>query len=72
LSEVEFGTSPDLIHKVCGILEINALVVQIFGTELTGIYPTVSMIEHNCLPNTNLSFNKFGHICVNAARKIIK
>jgi len=72
LSKVDFEASSDLIHRVCGILDVNAVVVQTVGTELIGIYPTVSILEHDCLSNTNLSFNKHGHICVNAARKIVK
>ncbi|CAH1964736.1 unnamed protein product [Acanthoscelides obtectus] len=44
-------TSPHLIHKVYGILDVNA-------TELTEeieamvLYPTASLLEHNCVPNT--------------------
>ncbi|VEN63535.1 unnamed protein product [Callosobruchus maculatus] len=43
--------SPDLIHKIYGILDVNA-------TELTEeieamvLYPTASLFEHNCVPNT--------------------
>lgn len=72
LSEVEFEASSELIHKVCGILDVNALDVQISGAELTAVYSTVSMLEHSCLPNVCLSFDKFGHISVNVARKVVK
>lgn len=72
MSEVEFEASSDLIHKVCGILDVNALDVNVAEMELTGVYPTVSILEHNCLPNTSMSFDKFGRINVYAARKIIK
>lgn len=72
MSEVEFETSADIIHKICGILDVNSLDVQVAGLELTAIYSIVSMLEHDCLSNVNLSFNKFGHICVYAARKIVK
>lgn len=72
LNEMKFEASSDLIHKVCGILDVNALDVQVAEMELTGVYPTVSALEHNCLPNTSLSFDKFGRISVYAARKITK
>lgn len=72
MNKVEFEASPDLIHKICGILDINALDVQISGMELTAIYPCVSMLEHSCLPNASLSFDKHGHVIVNVARKIAK
>lgn len=71
LSE-EFEASSDLIHKICGILDVNALDVQVAGLELTAIYPTVSKLEHNCLPNIGISFDKCGRIYVYAARKIVK
>jgi len=68
----EFETSSDIIHKICGILDVNALDVQVAGLELTAIYPTVSKLEHNCLPNVGISFDKCGRIYVYASRKITK
>lgn len=72
LNEVEFEASSDLIHKICGILDVNALDVQVAGVELTAIYPRVSMLEHNCLPNVNLLFDKFGYVFANVAQKVTK
>lgn len=72
MNEVDFEASSDLIHKICGILDVNSIDVQIAGMELTAVYPTVSMIEHNCISNTILLFDKFGRIRVHAARKITK
>lgn len=72
MSKIQFEASSDLIHKVCGILDVNALDVHVAGVELTAIYSNVCMLEHNCLPNVSLSFDQFGHICVRAARKIAK
>lgn len=69
---MEFEVSSDLIHKICAILDVNALDVQIGKMELTAIYPTVSMLEHDCLPNIGLSFDKFGRVSVYAARNIAK
>lgn len=71
-NEVNFEASTDLIHKICGILDVNSIDVQIAGMELSAVYPTVSMIEHNCIPNACLLFDKFGRIRVHAARKIAK
>jgi hypothetical protein len=72
LSEIKIKASSDLIHKICGILDVNALDVHVAGMELTALYPNVSKMEHNCLPNTSITFDKFGHISVSAARKIAK
>lgn len=72
LNPEEFEASSDLIHKICAILDLNALDVQVSGMDLTAVYPTVSKLEHNCLPNTSISFDKCGRIYVYAARKIAK
>lgn len=72
MSKIKFEASSDLIHRVCGILDVNAIDVHVAGMELTALYPNVSKMEHNCLPNTNITFDKFGHISVCAARKISK
>lgn len=72
LKESDLKASSDLIHKICGILDVNSLDIQVAKIELSAIYPTVSIIEHNCLPNISFSCNKLGHINVYAARKIAK
>lgn len=72
MAKADFEASPGVIHKVCGILDVNAIDVQVAGMELTAIYPIVSMLEHNCLPNTSLSFDKSGRVFVYAGRKITK
>lgn len=42
---------PD-IHKILGILDINALHFNISQEiELTALFPTFSMLEHSCVPN---------------------
>lgn len=72
LKELDLKVSLDLIHKVCGILDVNSLDIKISEMELSAIYPTVSILEHNCLPNVSFSYDKFGHINVYTARKIAK
>lgn len=72
MSEIKFEASSDLIHRVCGILDVNAIDVHVAGMELSAVYSNVGMLEHSCLPNTSLTFDKCGHISVCAARKIAK
>ncbi|XP_050549131.1 SET domain-containing protein SmydA-8-like isoform X2 [Daktulosphaira vitifoliae] len=72
LRTFDFDTSEETIHKICGILDVNALDVQLFGIYVSAIYPTISMLEHNCLPNIRLSYDKHGCACIYAARKIEK
>ncbi|CAL8106863.1 unnamed protein product [Orchesella dallaii] len=42
---------PD-VHKIVGIIEINALNISISqNVEVSGIFPTVSLMEHSCIPS---------------------
>lgn len=50
--------STELIHKICGIIDINALEVNLNnGCEISALYALACMMEHNCIPNTKHSFN---------------
>ncbi|XP_050308456.1 SET domain-containing protein SmydA-8-like [Anthonomus grandis grandis] len=43
--------SADLIHKIYGALDVNATEIT-EPVDLFVLYPTASLLEHNCLPNT--------------------
>lgn len=43
--------SRETIHKICGIIDVNSLEINQDG-ELSAIYPTAYLMEHNCVPNT--------------------
>lgn len=45
----------DLIHHMCGVLEVNAFEV---GSGLRAIYPNAYLFAHNCTPNTKHSDGK--------------
>lgn len=47
--------SKELIHKICGIVAVNSLEINQDG-EISAIYPTSCLLEHNCVPNTVLVF----------------
>ena len=50
-------TSDNTLHKICGVLDVNALEIRLpLGSEVLALYPTVYLMEHNCLPNTRHSF----------------
>ncbi|XP_050442729.1 SET and MYND domain-containing protein 4-like isoform X2 [Adelges cooleyi] len=72
LTTSELDSSAETIHKVCGILDVNSVDVQLSGINLTAVYPVVSLLEHSCLPNIRLSFDEAGRACVYATRKINK
>jgi len=52
---------PD-VHKILGILDVNALHFNVSPVderelEVSAIFPTFSMLEHNCCPNTRFYLN---------------
>jgi hypothetical protein len=63
------------LHKIFGIIETNAMYIRLpTGTEICGLYPTASLLQHSCLPNVSYNFdmkNAF-KIVVKAARAIEK
>lgn len=53
-SKVLDDTSSEIIHVIAGILDINALDIHYNDhIELSALYPTFSLLEHSCLPNTH-------------------
>ncbi|CAG9774056.1 unnamed protein product [Ceutorhynchus assimilis] len=43
--------SKETIHKICGIIDVNALEIN-QDAEVTALYPTAYLMEHNCMCNT--------------------
>lgn len=42
-----------IIHRICGILDINALDIRLStGLEIQGVYPCAALMEHSCNPST--------------------
>ncbi|XP_045477344.1 SET domain-containing protein SmydA-8-like [Harmonia axyridis] len=48
-------TAKETIHKICGIIDVNALEIN-QDAEISALYPTAYLMEHNCVPNTYHSF----------------
>lgn len=49
--------SSDLIHKLYAILDVNATEInEEFDAEI--LYPTASLLEHNCTPNTSQTIDE--------------
>lgn len=45
--------SKDLIHQVCGILEVNSFEAKTKkGHKVRCIYPQLASLAHSCVPNT--------------------
>ena len=71
-------TSENTLHKICGVLDVNGLEIRLpLGSEVLALYPTVYLMEHNCLPNTRHTFEtspgeRQYRISVSATRHIAK
>lgn len=49
--------SKELIHRICGIIDTNALEIRLLsGAELNALYYNTCLIEHSCVPNTKHTF----------------
>jgi hypothetical protein len=70
--------SENTLHRICGILDVNGLDIRLaLGSEVVALYPTVYLMEHNCLPNTRHSFEicpgeRQYRVSVKATRHIAK
>lgn len=59
-----------MIHKIIGVLDTNALDIAWNGVDISGLYPTFSMIEHSCQANIKYMFNKKKQVVVKAAKNL--
>lgn len=66
-----------LIHRLCGILEVNALNVGLGGDdddrhEISALYENACILEHSCVPNCYYTFDtkRQGKITMRAGRSI--
>ncbi|BFG05591.1 SET domain-containing protein SmydA-8 [Drosophila madeirensis] len=49
---------PELLHRLCGIIETNYMVVELpTGIELSGMFRQACMMEHACQPNCYFQFD---------------
>lgn len=47
--------SRETLHQICGIVDVNSLEIN-QGGEVSALYATACMMEHNCVPNTMHTF----------------
>lgn len=48
--------SSDTIHQLCGIIDVNSLEIN-QDAEVSALYPTAYLMEHNCVCNTIHTFD---------------
>ncbi|XP_037973251.2 SET domain-containing protein SmydA-8 [Plutella xylostella] len=50
--------STALLHRMCGIIDTNALEIRLHdGVELLALYTNTCIMEHSCIPNTKHTFS---------------
>lgn len=47
--------SKETIHRICGLIDVNALEIN-QDAEVTALYATSYLMEHNCVCNTMHNF----------------
>lgn len=53
--------SEELIHKVCGILEVNAFEARaVSGSMIRCLFPKLAILSHNCISNIHHSVSPYG------------
>lgn len=63
--------SANIIHRICGAIDVNALEIQEGQVEILALLPTAFIMCHSCIPNTKHTF-KDTRITVQAAVNIAK
>lgn len=48
--------TPETIHQLCGIIDVNSLEIN-QDAEVSALYPTAYLMEHNCVCNTFHTFD---------------
>ena len=64
--------SEETILSVCGILFVNCFDIPWIGEGLQAVYATGSLLEHDCVPNANKTFNGDMQVVIRAAVAISK
>lgn len=66
-----WDVSETTLHKLCGVLDVNALEVRLSDTtDVQALYPTASLLEHCCVPNVRMVFDDNLKLTVTSALPI--
>lgn len=63
----DIDSSEKSIHKITGIIDVNALELRLADSEVLGLYPNFAMMEHSCTPNTKHTFSDNRQVILKAA-----
>lgn len=66
----DIDASEGSIHQMTGIIDVNGVDIPMMDSEAAGIYPTFSMLEHSCTPNTKYKISPSFQLTLRAAANI--
>lgn len=64
--------SEELIHRICGILEVNAFEIGQRGISIRALYPTAFLLAHECVPNTTHTDNNSYRLTIRSSMPILQ
>jgi len=66
----ELDFSDETIQRIQGILETNKKEIRLASSDCEALYATAFLLEHSCVPNVTITFDKEFNITVRAGRNI--
>lgn len=64
--------SEELIHRICGILEVNAFEIGQRGISIRALYHTAFLLAHDCIPNTTHTDNNSYRLTIRSSMPILQ
>ena len=59
-----YDFSDEIIQRIVGIFETNAIEIRLAAmSDVMAIFETASLLEHSCVPNLHISFDKQFNVC---------
>ena len=65
-----YDFSDETIQKIVGIFETNAIEIRMaMMSDVMALYETACLLEHNCVPNLHITFDKKFNVSLRICRK---
>ena len=64
-----YDFSDETIQKIVGIFETNAIEIRMaMMSDVMALYETACLLEHNCVPNLHITFDKKFNVSLRICR----
>ena len=65
----QYDFSDETIQKIVGIFETNAIEIRMaMMSDVMALYETACLLEHNCVPNLHITFDKKFNVSLTICR----